>query len=76
MQYQPADPSATPVAAIVTTVHEDGKADIKTFNGYCQGMTDVENVEFADDVVPGKVSKLGAKPKETKEAPKAKSESK
>lgn len=76
VQYQPADPSAAPIPAIVMTVHEDGKADVKALNGYCLGMTDVEKVDFSDEVAPGKVSKLGAKPKESKDAPKAKSEAK
>lgn len=69
VQYQPPDPNAAPVAALVMTVHADGKADLKTFTGYCLGMQDVQNAEFSDDVELGKVSKLGAKPKVPKDAP-------
>jgi hypothetical protein len=69
VQYQPPDPNAAPVAALVMTVHKDGKADLKTFTGYCLGMQDVQNAEFSDDVELGKVSKLGAKPKVPKDAP-------
>ena len=68
VQYQPPDPAAVgPLAAIVIGVHEDGTSDIRAFNGYCQGTTDVQNVAFADFASPGKVSQLGAKPEESDE---------
>ena len=76
VQYQPVDPTAAPLAALVIAVHDDGTADMRTFLGYCQGTMDVQNVAFSDAAEAGKVSKLGAKPKEAKDAPKAKSEAK
>jgi hypothetical protein len=65
VEYLSADPKATPLAALVIAVHEDGKADLKVFNGYALGTMDVQNVEFSETVEPSKASKLGAKPKAT-----------
>jgi hypothetical protein len=63
VQYQSPEPGASALAALVITVHENGKADLRVFNGYTLGTMDVQNVEFSDSVEPGKASKLGAKPK-------------
>lgn len=75
VQYQPQDPTAPAVAALVIGVHDDGTSDMRAYLGYCQGTMDVQNVQFSDEVAPGKASKLGTKPKEAKDAAPAKSKS-
>jgi hypothetical protein len=67
VQFQPADPNAAPVAALVIAVHDDGTSDVRAFLGYCQGTQDVQNVDFSAAARVGKVSKLGAKPEDAEE---------